>query len=159
MKLNEGEMMAQSESQKRAQQKYNQKNKLKRRISSYHNSARVFIRSYASDDDLNELTQLIKERYRINKMIHRLDGIRDYINRPDFSEHTHDLQVFIWSTPAALLTDRKSNGAVDVDWDAWFQGEIAARFNKEEPVVELKRRGKSKFYTSNRAFDILDWLY
>ncbi len=151
--------MALSESQKRAQQKYNQNNKLKRRISSYHNSARVFIRSYANDDDLKELSGLINERYRINKMINRLNGIRDYVNRPDFAEHTHNLQVSIWQKPSDLLNDRKTNGDKDIDWDDWFQEKIGSRFNKEEPVVELKRHGKSKFYTSNRAFDILDWLY
>jgi len=151
--------MPQTEAQKRAQQKYNQNNKAKRRLSSYRNSARVFIRSYASDDDLAELSQLMQERRRVNKMLRRLDGIRDYVKRPDFSEKTHQLQVLIWRTPAELLADRQANGANDVDWDDWFTTKITPRFNKEEPVIELKRHGRSKFYNSNRAFDILDWLY
>jgi len=151
--------MSQTEAQKRAQQKYNQNNKAKRRQSSYHNSARVFIRSYASDDDLAELSQLMQERRRVNKMLRRLEGIRDYVKQPDFSEKTHQLKVLIWRTPAELLADRQANGSADVEWNDWFQAKISPRFNKEEPVIELKRQGHSKFYNSNRAFDILDWLY
>ncbi|PWG00494.1 hypothetical protein [Levilactobacillus bambusae] len=149
--------MAQTEAQKRAQQKYNAKNKEKRKVTSYRNSARTFIRSYATEADLVEFEALIKERHRINKLLNRLDGVRAYMNDPQFLKDAQ-VEIEIWRRPVDLLTDRLENGGTDQDWQAWFDKKIAPKFSKEEPVVEITHNGKHRFYNGNRAYDILDWL-
>ncbi|GAB6092712.1 hypothetical protein [Furfurilactobacillus curtus] len=149
--------MAQTAAQKRAQQKYNEKNKEKRKVASYRNSARTFIRSYATDEDLAEFADLIKERARINKLLRRLDGVRSYMNRPEFLEK-QQLSIEIWRRPKDLLADREANGDPNVDWQKWFTAKIAPRFSKEEPVVEMVHNGRHHFYNGNRAYDVLDWL-
>lgn len=51
-----------SEAQLRANQKWNDKNKDKRRIYRYRSYARKFIRDLATEDDLEELQAMIQER-------------------------------------------------------------------------------------------------
>lgn len=51
-----------SEAQKRANKKYQQKNRRKTTIDNYRRSARLFIRKHATSSDLKELKDLIKER-------------------------------------------------------------------------------------------------
>ncbi|AEV94410.1 hypothetical protein [Pediococcus claussenii] len=149
--------MPQTDAQKRAQKKYNEKNKEKRKVMSYRNSARTFIRSYANDEDLLEFSGLIQERYRINKLLRRLDGVRSYINNPNFLNKNH-LNIKIWRRSVDLLNDRLENGKSTTDWDSWFKKNIEPKFSKEEPVVEIIHKNKSRFYNGNRAYDILDWL-
>lgn len=51
-----------SESQKRAQKKYDEKNREKRTYLSQRSTSRGFIRNKATLDDLEELAELIEER-------------------------------------------------------------------------------------------------
>ena len=51
-----------SEAQKRAVENYRKRNKEKTKIDNYRRSARLFIRSHASKEDLKELEELICER-------------------------------------------------------------------------------------------------
>lgn len=51
-----------SEAQKRANQKWSDENKDRRRYLSYRSSARGFIRNHSTIDDLDELEALIAER-------------------------------------------------------------------------------------------------
>jgi len=51
-----------SESQLKANKKWNDKNKDKQRIYRYRSYARKFIRDLADDDDLKELQELIRKR-------------------------------------------------------------------------------------------------
>lgn len=54
--------MALTEAQKRAQQKYNEKNRDKQRIQGYRRTAKMFINTHATLDDLNELQTIINDR-------------------------------------------------------------------------------------------------
>ncbi|WP_318766567.1 hypothetical protein [Lactiplantibacillus carotarum] len=149
--------MAQTEAQKRAQQKYNQKHKQERKITSYRNSARMFIRRYATDEDLHEFEALIVERRRINLLLQDLDGVRAYINDPDFLA-AQGLQVEIWRRPEDLLADRQLHGDTSVDWERWLETHILPRFSREEPVVEIIKAGHHRYYDGFRGYDILNWL-
>lgn len=51
-----------SESQKRAQKKYDEKNRKKRTYLSQRSTSRGFIRNKATLEDLEELAELIEER-------------------------------------------------------------------------------------------------
>ncbi len=51
-----------SEAQLRANKKWAENNKLKRRIISLRGSARLFIRTYSTLEDLEELKRLVAER-------------------------------------------------------------------------------------------------
>ncbi|MDD7593061.1 MAG: hypothetical protein PUJ57_02315 [Peptoniphilaceae bacterium] len=51
-----------SEAQLRAVKAYQQRNKEKTRIDGYHRTARLFIRTHAMEEDLDELEELIAER-------------------------------------------------------------------------------------------------
>lgn len=51
-----------SEARRRANKKWNDKNKDKQKVYRYRSSAKKFIRDLASDDDLKELRQMIDER-------------------------------------------------------------------------------------------------
>ena len=54
--------MAQSEAQKKAQKKYDEENRQKRNYLARRSTARSFIRKNATEEDLQELEQLIAER-------------------------------------------------------------------------------------------------
>ena len=51
-----------SEAQVKASRKWEQKNKEKVKIGSYKRTARLFIKSHASQEDIEELKKLIEER-------------------------------------------------------------------------------------------------
>lgn len=56
------------EQQKEATKRYFQNNeeaKIKRRITSYRNGGKIFLRNYATEEDLKEYETLIKERRHI----------------------------------------------------------------------------------------------
>lgn len=55
-----------SESQKRANEKWGEKNKDKMRIYRYRSYARKFIRDLASEDDLQELRKIIDDKLNNN---------------------------------------------------------------------------------------------
>ena len=52
-----------SESQKRTTKKYQDKNKEQQRVYRYRSYAREFVREIATEDDLNELQELIVKRF------------------------------------------------------------------------------------------------
>ena len=54
--------MATSEAQKRANKKYREKNKEKEKIGSYRRTARLFIKTYATIEELEEFKEIINER-------------------------------------------------------------------------------------------------
>ena len=54
--------MATSEAQKWANKKYREKNKEKEKIGSYRRTARLFIKTYATIEELEEFKELINER-------------------------------------------------------------------------------------------------
>lgn len=149
--------MALTDAQKRAQKKYNEKNKNKRKTISYRNSAKMFIRRFASDESLDELEELIKERRRINLLLSDLDGVRAFINNKKFLDK-NGLEIKIWRRPEDLLKDRLQKNDEEKVVEKWFAKKIEEKFSKEEPIVEIKKAGKSKFYDSFRGYDILDWL-
>lgn len=51
-----------SEAQKKAVKAYRERNKEKTRVDNYRRTARLFIRSHATEEDLEELKALIAER-------------------------------------------------------------------------------------------------
>ena len=51
-----------SEAQKKAVMAYRERNKEKTRVDNYRRTARLFIRSHATKEDLEELKTLISER-------------------------------------------------------------------------------------------------
>ena len=51
-----------SEAQKKAVKAYRERNKEKTRVDNYRRTARLFIRSHATKEDLEELKALISER-------------------------------------------------------------------------------------------------
>lgn len=58
-------MVKMSDAQKRATEVYRQRNREKTRIDGYRRTARLFIRSHATGEDLQELEQLIRERRKM----------------------------------------------------------------------------------------------
>ncbi|WP_066925612.1 hypothetical protein [Murdochiella massiliensis] len=54
-----------SDAQKRAIEEYRKRNREKTRIDGYRRTARLFIRSHATEEDLQELEKLIKERRKM----------------------------------------------------------------------------------------------
>nr|DAM98384.1 MAG TPA: hypothetical protein [Caudoviricetes sp.] len=50
-----------SEAQKRASRKYEERNREKTRINSYRRTARVFVKSYATEEDMQELIKIYSE--------------------------------------------------------------------------------------------------
>ncbi|MCF6165076.1 hypothetical protein LROSL1_0090 [Furfurilactobacillus rossiae] len=147
--------MAVTEAQKRAQKRYNEKNKKRLKVASYRNSAKTFIRTYASDAELDELSDLITERRRINQLLTNLDQIRAFINDEAFLEK-HALKVEIWRRPKELLKHRSEQTDDVTAVQSWFDEKIAPRFNKEEPIVEINQQGHSEFYDGNTGVEVLN---
>lgn len=58
-------MVKMSDAQKRATEVYRQRNREKTRIDGYRRTARLFIRSHATEEDLQELERLIQERRKM----------------------------------------------------------------------------------------------
>lgn len=50
-----------SEAQKRASRKYEERNREKTRINSYRRTARLFVKSYATEEDMQELIKIYNE--------------------------------------------------------------------------------------------------
>ena len=50
-----------SEAQKRASRKYEERNREQTRINSYRRTARLFVKSYATEDDMQELINIYNE--------------------------------------------------------------------------------------------------
>ncbi|KRL81565.1 hypothetical protein [Secundilactobacillus paracollinoides] len=144
-------MMAQTAAQKKAQQKYNAKHKEQRKLMSYRNTARVFIRSYATDDDLAELQTLMMSRSLVNRERAQLPTVEAYMTAHDLAD-----KLIIWGRPEDLLTARQADDDT-TDWQAWFDETIAPHFNRDEPVIEFKTTGQSKYYSCSQAIAILDW--
>ena len=51
-----------SEAQKKAKRNYEKKNRERTRINTYKRSARLFVKTYATEDDMEELNRLYNER-------------------------------------------------------------------------------------------------
>ena len=51
-----------SEAQIRATRNYEKRNREQTRINNYKRSARLFVKTYATEDDMEELNRLYKER-------------------------------------------------------------------------------------------------
>ena len=54
-----------SDAQKRATEGYRKRNKEKTRIDGYRRTARLFIRSHATEEDLQEIETLVEKRRKI----------------------------------------------------------------------------------------------
>ena len=52
-----------SEAQKKAKRNYEKKNREQTRINNYKRSARLFVKTYATDEDMEELIKI----YKVNK--------------------------------------------------------------------------------------------
>lgn len=50
-----------SEAQKNASRKYEERNREKTRINNYRRTARLFVKSYASEEDMQELIKIYNE--------------------------------------------------------------------------------------------------
>ena len=50
-----------SEAQKRASRKYEERNREKTRINSYRRTARLFVKTYATEEDMQELIKIYSE--------------------------------------------------------------------------------------------------
>ena len=50
-----------SEAQKNASRKYEERNREKTRISNYRRTARLFVKSYATEEDMQELIKIYNE--------------------------------------------------------------------------------------------------
>nr|DAQ76756.1 MAG TPA: hypothetical protein [Caudoviricetes sp.] len=50
-----------SDAQKRASRKYEELNREKTRINNYRRTARLFVKSYATEDDMQELIKIYSE--------------------------------------------------------------------------------------------------
>lgn len=50
-----------SEAQKKASRKYEERNREKTRINNYKRTARLFVKSYATDEDMEELNKIYSE--------------------------------------------------------------------------------------------------
>lgn len=50
-----------SEAQKRATRKYEERNREKTRINNYRRSARLFVKSYATEEDVKDLIKIYSE--------------------------------------------------------------------------------------------------
>lgn len=54
-----------SDAQKRATEGYRKRNREKTRIDGYRRTARLFIRSHATEEDLQEIETLVEERRKM----------------------------------------------------------------------------------------------
>ena len=50
-----------SDAQKKASRKYEERNREKTRINSYRRTARLFVKSYATEEDMQELIKIYNE--------------------------------------------------------------------------------------------------
>ena len=50
-----------SEAQKKASRKYEERNREKTRINNYKRTARLFVKSYATDEDMEELNKIYSD--------------------------------------------------------------------------------------------------
>lgn len=50
-----------SDSQKRASRKYEERNREKTRINNYRRTARLFVKSYATEEDMEDLIKIYNE--------------------------------------------------------------------------------------------------
>ena len=50
-----------SEAQKKASRKYEERNREKTRINNYRRTARLFVKSYATEEDMQELIKIYSE--------------------------------------------------------------------------------------------------
>ncbi|HAT55549.1 MAG TPA: hypothetical protein DCW31_10010 [Lactobacillus sp.] len=147
-----------SEAQKRAQKKYNESHKNHRRYLSYRNTTRTFLRNYATNEDLDELTHMVTERRQVNDIMSNLDAVRGLINEPDFEMKSH-AHVTIWRRPTEMLEHHLSTAGVDkAAVQDWFNKTGATQFDAEMPIVEIDYRGQTYVYDALHAYDIVEWL-
>ena len=55
-----------TKAQRKSSREYEKRNREKTRVDNYKRSARLFVRSYANDEDMEELNRLYKEKKREN---------------------------------------------------------------------------------------------
>ncbi|GKT04056.1 hypothetical protein [Furfurilactobacillus entadae] len=147
-----------SDAQKLAQKKYNDTHKDRRRYLSYRNTAKTFLRNYATDSDLDELASLVADRRQINKQLSALALIEELISDPSFESKTH-AAVTVWQKPADLLSHHLTLPNADpVHVTTWFTQTVATKFDENLPLVEIVFNNQTLVYDAFSARDIVEWL-
>lgn len=64
--IGENNMSKISEAQKKASRAYENRNRDKTRINTYRRTARLFVKSYATEEDMKELIKIFNENKKID---------------------------------------------------------------------------------------------
>lgn len=64
--IGENNMSKISEAQKKASRAYENRNRDKTRINTYRRTARLFVKSYATEEDMRELIKIFNENKKID---------------------------------------------------------------------------------------------
>jgi len=120
--------MAMSESLKKAQKRYNEKNKEARDRLRLRNATRKFIRSEATVEDIKEMGKMLNERESLLKIIELKELIdRSRRGLPD---------IAIYENKAEILEMLSATGDEDVDWAEYVE-EAYADFEDDEKIIEV----------------------
>jgi len=120
--------MAMSESLKKAQKRYNEKNKEARDRLRLRNATRKFIRSEATLEDIKEMGKMLNERESLLKIIELKELIdRSRRGLPD---------IAIYENKAEILEMLSATGDEDVDWAEYVE-EAYADFEDDEKIIEV----------------------
>lgn len=91
------------DAQQKATKKWNKNNREHRNYLSKRSSARSFIRNHATESDLNELEELIKEKKEVSKMITEKqlqkaleDNFENFKDDMTFEEYADMINVFLF---------------------------------------------------------------
>ena len=122
--------MAMSESLKKAQKRYNEKNKEARDRLRLRNATRKFIRLEATLEDIKEMEKMLNERESLLKII-ELKELIDNSRRGLPA-------ITIWENKAEVLKTLEANGE-EVDGPNWseYVADAYSDFEDDEKIIEV----------------------
>ena len=146
------------ESQRKATERYRQKNRKKTTIDNYKRSAKLFIRNHADQDALSELKQLIKEREISMLNIKIKVGKIKYVGNPtdvfnslfadDIITEEQLNELHQATDPIKAWNDLDVHiGDLGVEFDVDFGGDVEKDFVKVDSLDEVEEL---------KALDIID---
>ena len=122
--------MAMSESLKKAQKRYNEKNKEARDRLRLRNATRKFIRLEATLEDIKEMEKMLNERESLLKIIELKELI-------DSSRRGLPV-ITIWENKSEILKTLEANGE-EVDGPNWseYVADAYSDFEDDEKIIEV----------------------
>ena len=143
--------MAMSESLKKAQKRYNEKNKEARDRLRLRNATRKFIRSEATLEDIKEMGKMLNERESLLKIKELKELVersrRDFPQITIYDKKADVVEVFMNS----IIEEEEDMD----DFNAWLDGMIG-RFEEDEPIIEVELGNGEPQYFAADEWNLID---